>query len=114
MSFNSPVSRRNFMRESAVAIGAGTLIGAQRNVHAQEPKTCAPPKPPGGAVPFKPNTALTVRARRSGATLTANEVTRLRAAYRALRDLQVNDPSDPRGWMHQANVHCWNCGGGLN
>ncbi|HEY5908783.1 MAG TPA: tyrosinase family protein, partial [Vicinamibacteria bacterium] len=28
-----------------------------------------------------------------------------------MRDLAVSDPSDPRGFAHQANIHCWNCGG---
>ncbi|MFI5079169.1 MAG: tyrosinase family protein, partial [Vicinamibacteria bacterium] len=27
-----------------------------------------------------------------------------------MRDLAVSDPTDPRGIVHQANVHCWNCG----
>ncbi len=50
-------------------------------------------------------------ARKSVAELTASEVTRLRLAYQKLRELTVSDPTDPRGWLQQAHVHCWMCGG---
>ena len=107
------ISRRDFLLESAVAVAAGTVLGLPSSAAAQEPQLCAPPpagKPP---IPFKPDSSLAILPRKSGATLTTTEITRLRAAYKALRDLRTKDPSDPRGWMHQANVHCWNCGGGL-
>jgi polyphenol oxidase len=39
------------------------------------------------------------------------ETERLKKAYKALRDLTARDPNDPRGWLRQANVHCWYCGG---
>ncbi|PYT04032.1 MAG: hypothetical protein DMF60_16560, partial [Acidobacteria bacterium] len=45
-------------------------------------------------------------------TLTPAEVTRLRLAYKRMRDLDTSDPADPRGHMQQANVHCWQCNGG--
>jgi polyphenol oxidase len=38
------------------------------------------------------------------------EIQKLKDAYKAMRDLAVSDPNDPRGFAHQANVHCWNCG----
>lgn len=111
MPFKSrSISRRDFLAETAVAVAA---VGLPASVAAQEPQLCAPPaagKPP---IPFKPDTSLAIVPRKSAATLTPTEITRLRAAYKALRDLRTKDPSDPRGWLHQANVHCWNCGGGL-
>lgn len=101
------ISRRDFLFESALAV---TALGFPAGLAAQE--LCAPPpfgKPP---IPFTPDTSLAILPRKSGAALTTAEITRLRAAYKALRDLRTKDPSDPRGWLHQANVHCWNCGGG--
>jgi len=50
--------------------------------------------------------------RRPASTLTNAEVTKLRDAYKAMRALTTSDPSDPRGFQHQANVHCWYCGEG--
>jgi len=101
------ITRRDFLFESVVAL---TALGLPATVRAQD--LCAPPpagKPP---IPFKPDTGLAIQPRKSAATLTMAEITKLRAAYQALRDLRTKDPSDPRGWLHQANVHCWNCGGG--
>ncbi|MCU1238466.1 MAG: Polyphenol oxidase [Candidatus Solibacter sp.] len=74
-------------------------------------QNCAPP-PGGTPVNFVPPTGLTLTHRKAMSTLTAGEVTRLRLAYKKLRDLTVSDPTDPRGWLQQANVHCWMCGGG--
>ena len=114
MPFRSrSISRRDFLVDSAAAVAAGSVVGFSTSVTAQEPALCTPSpagKPP---IPFKPDTTLKILPRRSAATLTPTEITRLRAAYQALRDLRTKDSSDPRGWMHQANVHCWNCGGGL-
>src|SRR3954466_8982583 len=74
-------------------------------------QTCAPPTG-GTPVNFAPIAGLTKVTRKPASALTAAEVTRLRLGYKKLRDLTVSDPSDPRGWMQQANVHCWMCGGG--
>jgi len=107
------ISRRNFLFDSVLAAAAGSVLTFPAGVAAQEPELCAPPasgKPP---IPFKPDTTLKVLPRKSAATLSADEIKRLRAAYKALRDLRTKDPSDPRGWLQQANIHCWNCGGGL-
>src|SRR5262249_26136616 len=41
-------------------------------------------------------------------------VGKLKAAYQELRKLYKSKPNDPRGWLQQANVHCWYCGGGDN
>ncbi len=60
---------------------------------------CAPPA--GTAVDFVVP-KLQNLVRKSVAELTTNEVARLRLAYQKLRDLTVSDPSDPRGWMQQA------------
>jgi polyphenol oxidase len=81
---------------------------------AGEPDDCSMPTPPANALPFKPDTTLAVRTRKSYASLTPGEITRLRKAYAALRDLYKSDAKDPRGWLQQANVHCWYCGGGQN
>ena len=70
---------------------------------------CAPPT--GVAQNFTPLPGLQSLPRKAISALTAAEATRLRLAYKRLRDLTVSDPTDPRGWMQQANVHCWQCGG---
>jgi polyphenol oxidase len=31
-----------------------------------------------------------------------------------MRDLASSNPNDPRGFTHQANVHCWNCSVSIN
>jgi polyphenol oxidase len=36
-------------------------------------------------------------------------VQKLKVAYAAMRALSVSDPDDPRGFTHQANIHCWFC-----
>jgi polyphenol oxidase len=110
---HAPVTRREFLLDTAATLGAGAVLASSARLAAQEPQFCAPPpsgKPP---VPFQPNTGLAVLPRKSASALSATEIARLRDAYRALRELQTKDPSDPRGWMQQAHVHCWNCGGGL-
>src|SRR4051794_31809553 len=72
-------------------------------------QTCAPPAH-GNPTPTTFQ-GLTVVQRKAVSALNANEVNRLRLAYQRLRDLTANTPTDPRGWMQQANVHCFNCGG---
>jgi polyphenol oxidase len=93
---------------------AGTGLALPRRAFAMQdlPEDCAPVPTPGTPVPYVPNTSLPVRLRKSAWELSANEVDRLKAAYQALRQLTRNNPNDPRGWLRQANVHCWYCGGG--
>jgi polyphenol oxidase len=50
----------------------------------------------------------------SASALGAADVTKLRSAYAALRNLTTTQPDDPRGWLQQGDKHCWNCGGGLD
>lgn len=115
MTFESfSISRRKFIVGTAATLTAGVAIGTGAGLFAQdlEPERCAPPasgKPPE---PFTPNMKLDVGVRKSASMLSESEVARLRKAYQALRDLRTKDPSDPRGWLQQGNVHCWNCGGG--
>lgn len=97
------LNRRKFGSALLAGAGASTfgrLLSAQEN--------CAPPV--GTPVDFVVPNLQTIE-RKSVAELTTDEVARLRLAYQKLRDLTVADPKDPRGWMQQAHVHCWNCGG---
>jgi polyphenol oxidase len=97
-------------REFGRGLGAGVVASSfGRFSFAQD--DCAPPA--GTPVDFVAPNPQKVHnlARKSIAELTASEVARLRLAYQKLRDLTVSDPTDPRGWMQQAHVHCWNCGG---
>jgi polyphenol oxidase len=78
------------------------------------PIDCSPPAPPGPATHITFNTSIPVLPRKSVWDLNSDEVTRLQNAYQALRSLSTSNPSDPRGWMQQANVHCFNCSGGYD
>lgn len=77
------------------------------------PVACGPPAAIGPAVPFSPPGGA-LASRKSAFELSAVETDRLRQAYAALRALNQQDPNDPRGWLQQAHVHCWYCGGGTN
>lgn len=96
-------TRRGFGRTIGAGVGAsffGKMLQAQDD--------CAPPA--GTPVDFV-IPKLTNIVRKSVAELTPAEITRLRLAYQKLRALTASDPTDPRGWMQQAHVHCWQCGG---
>jgi polyphenol oxidase len=55
-------------------------------------------------------TGVTMPTRRSFSDYTADDVTLLKTAYGALKNLPDNDP---RAWMSQANLHAAHCGGDL-
>ncbi|GBG87042.1 hypothetical protein CBR_g44499 [Chara braunii] len=67
------------------------------------------------AVKFERNASIPVRERLSAKTaLQSSEyVKKLAMAYRKMRELQHNDPEDPRGMEQQRLVHCVYCSGGL-
>lgn len=77
------------------------------------PVHCVPPLPQGTA---KPVTLIkrSLIPRKSAFDLSPKELQALRDAYAALRDLTLKQPNDPRGWSHQANVHCYYCSGGYD
>jgi len=95
-------TRRRFGR----AVLAGAAVSGLRNLFAQD--DCAPPD--GTPVDFVIPKLQNIQ-RKAIAELAPNEVARLQLAYKKLRDLTASDPDDPRGWMQQAKVHCWQCGG---
>jgi polyphenol oxidase len=104
-------SRRSFLRHitgltAAAGLGNIGLIGA-------EPQNCAGPKTPATAVKWTPDNNP-ILPRLAASTLGAADVTKLRSAYAALRNLTTTQPDDPRGWLQQGDKHCWNCGGGLD
>lgn len=114
--------RRRQLLKMLGMIGTGTALSQLMPTMAQSctdstyfppdyPVDCAPPAPKAPPVPFTPYSGPVVD-RKSAFTLTSMEVSRLKAAYQALRDLTETNPDDPRGWLHQAAVHCWYCGGG--
>src|SRR5437868_5340320 len=104
-------SRRDFMW-TATAFSAAMAAGLPQAQAQDGPdQSCAPPKPTGPVAQFKP-TDVPVRVRRSAFELDANAVTKLKLAYSKLRALTKSNPKDPRGWMQQASVHCYNCSGG--
>ena len=113
------MNRRQFVG----AMGQGSL-GAMMGLTAlrawaqapghELPIDCSPPPPPGAAKPITFNTSAPILPRKSVWDLNSTEVTRLQKAYQAMRDLSVSNPNDPRGWMQQANVHCFNCSGGYD
>ena len=103
------LSRRAFQ---ASLLGYATALrSAQKNCRTV-PALC-PPLPAGTPQAFKvePGIANIQRKPLSLVVSDANEIARLRLAYQKLRDLSVSDPTDPRGWAQQANVHCLRCAG---
>jgi len=103
-------SRRAFLQQ----LGVGTL-GLLAPTSLLVPRTalavCEPPGSPGTPSPWR-HDCRPIRPRRPASTLSGPEIQKLKDAYKAMRDLTANDPDDPRGFMQQANVHCWNCGAG--
>ena len=92
------------------ALGRSILAGAAASALGRASgQNCAPPS--GIAVDFVIPQRQNIQ-RKAVAELDDSEVARLRLAYQKLRELTTSDANDPRGWMQQANVHCWNCGGG--
>jgi len=67
--------------------------------------SCAPKS--GTATNFVGDTGP-LRVRKSIYMLSAAEIAKLNLAFQKLRALPS---TDPRRWLAQANVHCWNCSG---
>jgi polyphenol oxidase len=108
------IRRRDFVA-GTLAAGATAFTGipAWAQSGATVPQHCVPPLPTGDPVQFAPITGP-ARVRKSAFELDAAEITRLKKAYAALRDLTQQKPDDPRGWFHQGQVHCWYCSGALD
>ena len=105
-------TRRDFFRKTGMLAGGLALLGWPSRQASAQVARCAPPPSPEPPKPFQPDLYLPIRDRKSASALTASETARLRAAYAEMRKLTQTDPQDPRGWMQQANVHCWYCSGG--
>jgi polyphenol oxidase len=101
--------RRDFLSGSLA--GAAICLSDVKAWAQVGPLHCVPPLPPVQPVPFTPPTTGTVRVRKSVFELTPNEVSRLKAAYAALRNVYRDDP---RSWYNQALVHCWYCSGAMD
>jgi polyphenol oxidase len=111
------MNRRQFVSKIGQGSVATMLALNGRSLWAQTghelPVNCSP-QSHGAAQHITFNTSATIQPRKSVWDLSAAEVTRLQNAYKALRDLTTSSPNDPRGWMQQANVHCFNCSGGYD
>lgn len=114
------LARRRFLEQASLFAGGLGLAGLTTHAHGQScsnpvvPGDCAPPASSTPAQRWVPDPAAPLRTRRNAARLSAAESDRLKAAYKAMRDLSTSNPQDPRGWAQQGNVHCWYCGGGSN
>jgi len=106
-------SRRQFLQ--ALGIGVAGMWGSELlattpaplDEHHQPTHTCDPPA--HGAASSFIRDCRPIRPRQIADRLTPAEVTQLKAAYKAMRDLDTSDPNDPRGFRQQANVHCFFC-----
>ncbi|KAJ8629161.1 hypothetical protein MRB53_022484 [Persea americana] len=58
-----------------------------------------------------PASSKPLRIRRPAHLLEKEEIEKYKEAIAKMRELTTTDPSDPRGWMQQANVHCQYCNG---
>ena len=104
-------ARRDFLRQLGLGGAAAGLFAPHLfygPALAQPSVTCAPPGPPGTPAVWRAD-CRPIQSRRPASTLSGPEIQKLRDAYGAMRDLAMTDPNDPRGYNHQANVHCWNC-----
>lgn len=103
------LTRRAF---HASVLGLASSLGAQQRNCNTLPAVC-PPLPAGTPRPFEVESGIQNIQRKPLSLVVgdANETSRLRLAYQKLRELSVRDPSDPRGWAQQANIHCFRCGG---
>src|SRR5271156_2465452 len=106
-------------REVGAGLGAAAFSGFSlrpRAAAAQDnPDDCAPIGADGKTpVPYKTDSKLPVRVRKSAFELDKHEVDRLKEAFAALRKLTKEHPEDPRGWLRGSYVHCWYCGGGTD
>jgi polyphenol oxidase len=111
-----PGSRRRFLGQAGLLAGAAGWLGLNaRSARADVPQDCSPPVPTQPAVPFTPESQTPLRQRLSAwDPNNQSNIAKLKQAYSAMRQLSMTDPTDPRGWQQQANVHCWYCGGGGN
>lgn len=107
--YNGRMDRRHFVRTVILGFGAARLFGQGH----QPPINCAPPSH-GAPKHITFDTKVPVMPRKSVWDLNSGELARLNAAYQELRNLYTKNPNDPRGWMQQANVHCFNCSGGYD
>lgn len=111
------MNRRQFVRtvsQSSIAMMLGLHATRMWGQPAKQlPVDCSPPNH-GAPKHITFDTTTPVQPRKSVWDLSPTELTRLQNAYQKLRDLTVSNPNDPRGWMQQANVHCFNCSGGYD
>lgn len=112
-------TRRRFLAVTALAAGNAALLGSLRTPALAAPPPivpahCAPPSHPVNPIPFTPDQTRPILLRKAAQNLSNAEVQLFRNAVQAMRTLTLNNPSDPRGWQQQANVHGWNCGGCLD
>jgi polyphenol oxidase len=123
MEFDEAQSRRQFLLQSGIVLGGLSGIDLSRVRQLPPgcptppfgPIDCAPPAGIQSAVPWTPDPTLAMRTRYSAFDPAgAANLQKLQKAYAALRQLSKTNPNDPRGWMQQAHVHCWYCGGGQN
>ena len=116
---NQFINRRHFVSTlgqgslaALLGLPAVRLLAAPPSGH-ELPIDCAPPSH-GTAKHIGFSSSGPILPRKSVWDLSPAEVTRLQKAYQAMRDLTASNPNDPRGWMQQANVHCFNCSGGYD
>jgi polyphenol oxidase len=106
------LTRRDVL--AGAAAGAVLTTSALEALAQAVPLHCVPPPPGIVPTPFVSPASQPVRTRKSAFELTPPEITRLKAAYAALRKLYEDRPNDPRNWYYQGVVHCWYCSGALD
>ncbi|MEX5213524.1 MAG: tyrosinase family protein [Nitrospiraceae bacterium] len=105
-------SRRRFLQQLGFGVGAlGVSMFGGLALPQSALAVCEPPGNPGTPKRWRRD-CRQILPRRPASTLSAVEIQTLKNAYQAMRALDTSDPTDPRGFQHQANVHCWYCGVG--
>ncbi|KAH6780795.1 hypothetical protein C2S52_012032 [Perilla frutescens var. hirtella] len=72
---------------------------------------CCPP-PSDNIIDYKLPPVHKMRVRPAAHKVTKEYLAKFEEAIRRMKELDKTDPSDPRGFMQQANIHCAYCNGG--
>lgn len=105
---NDESSRREFLQQLGIGVAGAWGIGTLPPLATTQPQISCPAVPHGAAILFRRD-CRPIRPRQVADRLTPAEVNQLKAAYQAMRALDTSDPNDPRGFIQQANVHCFSC-----
>ncbi|KAK4420640.1 Catechol oxidase B, chloroplastic [Sesamum alatum] len=72
---------------------------------------CCPPTSPNPVIDYQLSPVTQMKVRPAAQYLTPEYIYKYNKAIECMKKLEEDDPSDPRGFMQQANIHCAYCNG---